>query len=84
MDWDKVGEVTHFFDRISVASIILEQDLAIGDHIGFVRQEELLFEQQVTSMQVEHANISFARAGDEVGLKVSHEVKAGTEVYKQV
>lgn len=84
MEWDKVGEVTHYFDQIGVAAITLEDDLAIGDWIALVRDGELLFEQEVTSMQIEHANITAARTGDDVGLKVSEPVKEGTEVYKRV
>ena len=84
MEWDKVGEVTHYFDQISVAAITLEDDLALGDWIALVRDGQLLFEQEVTSLQIEYANISAGRAGDDVGLKVSEKVKAGTEVYKRV
>lgn len=84
MEWDRVGEVTHYFDQISVAAITLDDDLAVGDWIALVRDGELLFEQEITSMQIEHTNITIARAGDDVGLKVNENVKEGTEVYKRV
>jgi hypothetical protein len=82
MDWEKVGEVTHYFNRVGVAVIALVERLEVGDWIGFVRNEELLFEQEVTSMQVEHENIMVAEAGDDIGLQVAHKVKNGTEVYR--
>lgn len=82
MDWAKVGKVTHYFDRISVAVVELYDTLALGSWVGFVKDEQLLFEQEVTSMQVEHQSIQFAQAGDEVALKVNQKVKQGTEVYK--
>jgi len=84
MEWDKVGEVTHYFDQIGVAAITLEDDLAIDDWIALVRDGELLFEQAVTSMQIEHTSITSARAGDAIGLRVSEAVKEGTEVYKRL
>lgn len=84
MDWAKVGEVTHYYDQIGVAIVLLEADLALGDRIALVRGDDLLFEQQVTSMQIEHQNIEQADTGESIGLQVLEKVKEGTEVYKQV
>ena len=82
MDWERVGEVTNYFNRVSVAVVTLVDRLEVGDWIGFVRDEELLFEQEVTSIQVEHENIMFAEAGDDIGLQVTQKVKPGTEIYR--
>lgn len=49
MAGSRVGIVTHYFDRIRVAAVALEADLAVGDRIQFVRHGEVLFEQQLTS-----------------------------------
>ena len=38
--------------------------------------------QEVTSMQIEHANIDIAKSGDEFGLKVDSSVKTNSEVFK--
>jgi putative protease len=84
MEWSIVGQVTHYFDRIGVAAMTLNNRLSVGDRIAFVKGEELLFEQDVASMQIEHESVASARAGDDIGLKVIHEVKAGVNVYKQV
>jgi putative protease len=84
MDWTKVGVVTHYFDRIGVAALELTDHLAAGDWIAFVQGEALLFEQEVTSLQIEHQNVVAAEAGYNVGLQVSRKVKAGTEVYKRI
>lgn len=78
----KVGKVTHFYDKIGVAVVDLETDLAIGDTIKFVRGGEDLFEQKVSSIQVEHEKVEVAKAGQTVGLKTDQEVKDGAEVYK--
>lgn len=82
MDWEKVGDVTNYFNRVGVAVIVLSDRLEVGDWIGFVRNEELLFEQEVTSIQVDRENIMFADAGDDIGLQVAQKVRRGTEVYR--
>ena len=84
MDWVKVGEVTNYFSRINVAAIALADNLQVGDWIGFVRHEELLFEQEVISMQIDRQDIASAIGGEEVGLRVEQKVKPDTEVFKLV
>lgn len=78
----KIGRVTHYYDKIAVAVVELYADLSVGDHIKFVRGGEDVFEQEVTSIQVEHEKIQSAKKGDTVGLKVDNEIKEGAEVYK--
>lgn len=82
MAGSRVGRVTHYFDRIGVAAITLEDDLAKGDRVQFVRRGQVLFEQEVASMQIDRRNIESARKGDDIGLRVLEEVKEGTEVYR--
>ncbi len=78
----KVGRVTHFYDKIGVAVVDLVDSLSVGDKIKFTRGGEDLFEQDVTSMQIEHEKVEAAKAGQTVGLKVDQEVKDAAEVYK--
>jgi hypothetical protein len=78
----KVGHVTHYYDKIGVAIVELDAELAVGDKIKFVRGGEDLFEQKVDSMQVEHKKVDSAKKGDVIGLKSDKEVKEGAEVYK--
>ena len=80
----KVGKITHYYDKLGVAVLELEDSLSVGDKIRFVRGGEDLFEQDVSSMQVEHEAMENAKAGDVVGLKVDQAVKDGAEVYKVV
>jgi len=79
----KVGEVTHYYDKIGVAIVELLADLAVGDKVKFQRGGEDLFEQEVKSIQVEHENVEMAHKGDVVGLKVDEEVREGAEVFKE-
>lgn len=79
----KVGTVTHYYDKIGVAVIKLEKaDLKMGDKIKLVSPDGNDFTQEVASMQIEHAEIEIAKAGDEFGLKVEKPVKPKTEVSK--
>lgn len=79
----KIGTVTHFYDKISVAVIKLDKgDLKVGDKIKLVAKDGSEFTQEVTSMQIEHAGIDLARAGDEFGLKTNSVVKTNSEVVK--
>lgn len=78
----KVGIVTHYYDKISVAVVKASGDIKAGDEIKFKDKEDNEFTQKVDSMQIEHANIDIAKKGDEFGLKVDKEVKPKTEVFK--
>lgn len=76
-----VGEVTHYFSKIGVAVVKLKDKLKIGDKIKIVGGQRE-FEQEVTSMQIEHKDIKEAPKGKEIGLKVDQKVKEGDKVYK--
>ena len=82
MDWIKIGEVTHYFGKIKVVVIRLDDNLMVGDYLGFVKKGELLFEQGVVSMQIDHQDVQEAAPGEEVALKVDYKVRTGTEVYR--
>jgi putative protease len=78
----KIGRVTHFFSRISVAVIELTTPLSIGDTIVF-KGPNTDFEQVVDSMQIEHENVEKAEAGQSAGLKVTQRVRETDAVYKK-
>jgi translation elongation factor EF-1alpha len=82
MNYYKIGKITHVYDKIGVAVVELEADLATGDKIKFVRGGEDMFEQIVESMQIEHEKIQKAKKGDTIGLKIEKDVKEGAEVFK--
>ncbi len=77
----KVGTVTHFYDKIGVAVINVLSPLKVGDRIK-ISGHDKEFEQEITSMQVEHQNIQAAKKGNDVGMKMDQPVKDGDEVYK--
>ncbi len=78
----KVGKITHYFDKIGVAVLEVEEEtISVGDTIKITGHGED-FEQKIESMQVEHENVQTAKKGTSIGLKIEQPVKKGDEVYK--
>ncbi len=77
----KVGSVTHYFTKIDVAVVELSDTLSVGDKI-LLQGSTTDFEQTVASMQIEHENITTAKGGQSIGLKVEKRVREGDTVYK--
>lgn len=80
----KVGVVTHFFDKISVAVVEPEQKFSVGDKIKIYDKEgNVVVEQDVASMQIDGKDQDSVDAGTEFGMKVEGEVKEGYTIYRQ-
>jgi hypothetical protein len=80
MEYQFLGKVTHYFDRIGVAVVRLEDELYLDDWVMFEgRRTEL--EQQVISMQIDHASVDKGLPGEEVAIKVNDTVHEGDDVY---
>ncbi len=77
-----IGKITHYFSNIEVAVIELSAPLKTGDTIRIVGGQETDFEQEVTSMQIDHKEVKSAKKGDSVGMKVDEKVHEGYKVYK--
>jgi hypothetical protein len=80
MEYQYVGVVTHYFDRIGVAVILLDQELYLDDWI-LLQGPRTSVEQQVYSLQVNHEAIDKGQAGEEIALKVEDVVREGDEVF---
>ncbi|MGQ9680443.1 MAG: translation elongation factor-like protein [Candidatus Bathyarchaeia archaeon] len=78
---EKVGSVSHFFSKISVAVVELTAPLKVGETIA-VKGMTTNFEQTVDSMQIEHEAVDEAKKGDSIGLKVKERVREGDIVYR--
>ena len=77
----EIGKVSDFFSRPVVAGIELTATLKQGDKIhikGYTTDMEFI----VSSMQVDNVDVTEAKAGDAVGIKVSDRVRRGDIVYK--
>lgn len=77
---ERIGEVTHFFGKISVAVLNLSNDLKVGDSVHFLGRNTD-FQQEIQSMQVEHQEVTEVSAGDDVAVKVSQRVRKGDSVF---
>ncbi len=77
----EIGKVTDFFAHPVVAGIELTAGLKVGERIhiaGHTTDMELAVE----SMQINNAEVTQAKAGDAIGIKVSDRVRRGDRVYK--
>ncbi|MBU5574956.1 MAG: translation elongation factor-like protein [Candidatus Aenigmatarchaeota archaeon] len=78
----KIGKVTHYFSKIGVAVLELQDSIKIGDRIALLSKKGERFEQIVESMQIEKTQINEAKAGQSVGIKVIQEPKKNSDVFK--
>ena len=78
---EEVGKVTHYFNKIRVAAVVLSKPLKVGDRIR-IKGKTTDFEQTVESMQIEGKNVDEAMPGDLVGIKVIERVRKKDVVYK--
>jgi len=76
-----IGKVTDFFARPVVAGIELTANLKVGDNIH-IKGHTTDLELTIDSMQINNANVEQAKAGDNIGIKVSERVRRGDIVYK--
>ena len=79
----EIGKVSDFFSRPVVAGIDLTGSLKVGDIIR-IKGHTTDLEFAVESMQINNANVSEAKAGDSVGIKLSERVRRGDTVYKVI
>jgi hypothetical protein len=77
----RIGEVIHYYGKISVAVIMLSKDLNLGERVQF-RGRNTDFQQTIDSMQIEHETVTAAEASAEVAVKVEDRVRTGDSVFK--
>jgi len=77
----EVGKVSHFFGRINVAVVELTDNISVGDQI-FIKGPTTDIAQTVKSMEIEHARIQKAEAGQSIGMKVEGHAKTNDTVYR--
>lgn len=78
----KVGQVTHYFSKAEVAAIkMTDGELHTGDTVH-IKGHTTDFEQEVSSLQIEHQPMEVVKAGDDIGIKVKEPVRKKDLVYK--
>jgi putative protease len=76
-----VGKISHYFSKIEVGVIELSDELKVGDRIS-IEGATTNVQQTVRTMQIEHAEVQSAGAGDAIGMKVDQRAREGDLVYK--
>jgi len=78
----KIGNITHYYDKLGVAIIKLDKTLKQGQELEFKdKQGETVFTQTAESIQVDKKSVDQAKAGEDIGLKVDQAVKPDWQVY---
>ena len=77
-----IGEISHYYKKISVAVLKLSCCLGIGDSIRIMGGRRTDFYQRVNSIEINHERIPVAEAGETIGIMVKEPVREGYRVYK--
>ncbi len=75
-----VGKVTHYFDKINVATIKLVSGLNAGDKIAVIGNTTGIVNSKIENMEMKKKPILSAKKGDEIGIKLP-KVRKNDEVY---
>ncbi len=81
MPEEEIGKISDFFAHPVVAGIELTGRLKVGDRIH-IKGHTTDLELTVNSMQIDNVNVTEAKAGDAIGVKVTERVRRGDAVYK--
>ncbi|MBU0613432.1 hypothetical protein KKB10_05485 [Patescibacteria group bacterium] len=76
----EIGQISHYYGKVGVGIIELTDTLKQGDTIH-IKGNSTDFEQNISSMEVEHESVEKAGKGDSVGIKVDQKVKEGDLVF---
>lgn len=76
-----IGVVEDYYSHVGVIATTLKAALAVGDKIH-VRGHTTDMAEAVDSLQIDHAPVAAAAAGDGVGIKVIGKCRAGDFIYK--
>jgi selenocysteine-specific translation elongation factor len=77
----EVGVVNDFFSHVVVAGINMTGTLKVGDKIH-IKGHTTDIEMNINSMQIDNKNVTEAKAGQSVGIKVPERVRSGDKVFK--
>lgn len=83
MPEEEVGVVTHFFGHIPAAAIKVSKTIKVGDKLH-IKGHTTDLEVVVTAMQVEHKDVTEAKKGANIGIKVDGKCREHDKVFKVV
>ena len=76
-----IGKITHYYDKLKVASIKLVSELKVEDEIIIIGKTTGLISSRIESIGKNNKQIKFAEKGDEVGINLPQKVRKNDEVY---
>jgi hypothetical protein len=76
----QIGVITRYFHKIGVAAIMLDDTLTVGSKIS-IEGATTNLEMEVSSMQVDRAEIESGTKGQEIAIKVADRVREKDIVY---
>ncbi len=76
-----IGKVTHYYDKLNVATIQLVSELKVGDKICIIGKTTGIINTKVNSIERKNKSVSKAKKGDEIGIKVPEKIRKNDEVY---
>lgn len=79
MKQHRIGKVTHYYKKLGVAALDLEEPLLVGDRVHIAGHTTDL-EQPVESLEIEHRRVSRALPGQSAAVKVLDRVRPGDAV----
>jgi translation elongation factor EF-1alpha len=77
----EIGTVSDYFAHVVVAGITLTGALKLGDKVH-IKGHTTDLEMDITSMQIDNKNVTGAKKGQSIGVKVPDRVRPGDIVYK--
>lgn len=76
----EIGKISGYFSHVGVAAIKLSKTLKVGNKIH-IKGNTTDFEQEIDSIQIDKKDVSEAKKGDHVGIKVSEKVRPNDKVF---
>jgi len=77
-----VGKVIHYYPKIGVAAVILEDHPEQGDRIHICGPHDDVH-QSVTSIEIGHVPIREVNRGQDIGISVKERVHEGDVVFRE-
>ena len=78
----EIGHVSHYFGKIHVAAIELTSGgLSVGETVH-IKGHTSDFTQTIDSMQIDNAEVTQAKKGQSIGVRVTEHAREGDTVYK--
>ncbi len=76
-----IGKITHYYDKLNVASIKLVHELKVGDEVVIIGSATGIVKSKIDSIEIDKEEIKKADKGEEIGIKIKEKVRKNDEAY---